>query len=53
MAKKQCYMCKKEINTKEDPHYKFGGKYICYTEDTEDCVIAYCYENRIDPLDKS
>lgn len=36
-----CIVCKRQIDTRKDSHYKFGRDRVCKAEGTDDCVIEY------------
>lgn len=47
MAK--CAYCEKKINTKTEPHYKFGRDVVCYDEEEATCITPYAWRHLIEP----
>lgn len=46
MARKAiCKICKREIDTQNESHYKFGRNILCYVESSEDCLLTYAGEH--------
>lgn len=39
---KTCEVCGDTINTKEQPYFKFGNKYICDDTVNVECVVNWC-----------
>ena len=44
--KKICVVCDKVIDTKEEPYFKMGTKYICDDSVNVECIITFCAWNR-------
>ena len=43
---KKCFVCGKDINTKEEPYFKFGSQYVHDDTINVECIVNYCSWHR-------
>jgi hypothetical protein len=43
---KYCEVCGNPINTKNEPYFKFGNKYICDDTINVECIVNWCGQHR-------